>query len=144
LIVLYGNLTMISFKEFFYRKLLSEQTTNLLFEHELYKLIPGTRNSYRQDSANTSTLTQVHSHVYAKAKGRGSELYSVNFDGSGHDGSSKICIPSDHADFFRSKGYSIAASNILECVDATELEPSEYTLIFVDEVPESSSSLTRG
>jgi hypothetical protein len=57
-----------------------------LFEHETYKLIPGNRNSYRTDAGNTNTQTIKHSHVYAKAKGGGAELYSVNVDGSGHDG----------------------------------------------------------
>ena len=55
-----------------------------LFEHETYKLIPGSKNSCRTDARNSNTKTLKHSHVYAKPKGRSKELYSVNIDGSGH------------------------------------------------------------
>lgn len=41
---------MISFKEFFSRKLLFESSGGLLFEHEIYKIIPRTKNSYRRDA----------------------------------------------------------------------------------------------
>ena len=78
-----------------------------LFEHETYKLIPGTNNSYRTDAGNTNTQTIKHSHVFAKPKGSGSELFSVNIDGSGHDGSSGTEISSSHANYFRSIGYEI-------------------------------------
>lgn len=104
-----------------------------LFEHEIYKRIPGTSNSYRQDSTNINTLTQRHSHTYAKLNGRGNELYSVNFDGSGHDGSSGIQIPSAHADFFRSNGYKIKADNILESLDIDNLQDG-MCLIFMEDV----------
>ena len=59
-------------------------------------------------------MTIKHSHVYAKLKGSGKEIYSVNIDGSGHDGSRGIKIPDSHAEFFRRKGYRIPNDNILE------------------------------
>jgi hypothetical protein len=105
----------------------------LLFEHEVYKRIPGTQNSFRSDSGNTNTMTLRHSHVYAKPKGRGGEVYAVNIDGSGHDGSSGMAIPARHADFFRSKGYTIPETNILESLDPDSLQEDQFTLVVLQE-----------
>lgn len=103
-----------------------------LFEHEVYKLIPDTKNSYRTDSGNTNTKTIKHSHIYAKPKGGGSELYSVNIDGSGHDGSSGKAMPSSHADYFRSLGYEINSNNILESLELGKIDKSSYTLLLFE------------
>jgi len=103
-----------------------------LFEHEIYKLIPGTKNSYRTDAGDTNTLTLKHSHVYAKPKGGGGGLYSVNLDGTGHDGSSGKEIPMAHADHFRSHGYKIKSNNILENLDIGNINNSEYELVLLE------------
>jgi hypothetical protein len=100
----------------------------LLFEHEVYKRIPGTQSSFRSDPGNTNTMTLRHSHVYAKLKGRGGELYAVDIDGSGHDGSSGTAIPASHADFFRSKVYAIPDNNILESLDPDSVEADKFSL----------------
>jgi len=105
----------------------------LALEHEVYKRIPGTANSYRQDSAKTSKQPQRHSHVYAKLNGGGKELYSVNFDGSGHDGSSGATIPSAHADFFRSKGYDIPLTNALESLSLEQINDGTYSLVLLED-----------
>ena len=102
-----------------------------LFEHEHYKRIPGKKASYRQDSAHTDK-SMKHSHIYAKPKGKGKELYSVNIDGSGHDGSSGVEIPQAHADYFRQNSYNIDPTNILECVTIEDLSEATYTLVFLD------------
>ena len=105
-----------------------------LFEHEVYKRIEGPNGSYREDPANTNTLTQKHAHVFAKPNGKGGQLYSVNFDGSGHDGSSRTTLSTSHADFFRAKGYDIPTNNILESLDVASLDANGYELILlVDE-----------
>ncbi|WP_431475210.1 hypothetical protein RVM24_07685 [Marinobacter sp. KM021] len=119
---------MKSFKDFLKEK---DGTMRLmdLFEHKTYKNIPGTKCSYREDPANTNTMTQKHAHTYAKPKGRGRQLYSVNLDGSGHDGSSGTEIPRAHADYFRAKGYEIDTSNILESLDLLKLKPEDFELI---------------
>jgi len=117
---------MMSFKEFMAKQ---EATEKLLLEYECYQLIPGTRNSYRQDKINTSTQTQKHSHIYAKPKGSGKELYAVNIDGSGHDGASGKKIPDDHANYFRSIGYSILPSNILEWISIRNVTPQAHALL---------------
>jgi len=103
-----------------------------LFEHEVYTRIPGTKNSLRSDHGNTNTMTLDHSHVYAKLKGKGEELYAVNLDGSGHDGSSNIKIPELHADYLRKKGYKIKDDNILESLNYESISPNEYSLIIME------------
>ena len=105
----------------------------LLFEHEVYKRIPQSQNSFRSDPGNTNTMTLRHSHVYAKLNGRGGELYAVNIDGSGHDGSSGTAIPASHANFFRSKGYAIPDNNILESLDLDSVEVEKFSLIVLPE-----------
>ncbi len=126
---------MKTFKQYLAESSKEEAVSKLtdLFEHEVYKQIPGTTSSYRQDAANTNTKTQWHSHVYAKANGGGNELYSVNVSGSGHDGSSGIKIPSDHADFFRSKGYDIKPDNILESLNLEQLQEEKYYLVLLED-----------
>lgn len=106
----------------------------MLFEHQVYKNIPGTKNSYREDPANTNTSTVKHSHIYAKPKGKGAQLYSVNVDGSGHDGSSGIEIPSSHANFFRGKGYDINSDNILESIYINNIDADEFEIILLEKV----------
>ncbi len=124
---------MKSFKEFVAEEEKVQELINL-FEHQIYKNIPGTKNSYREDTGNTNTMTSKHSHVYAKPKGKGTEIYSVNINGSGHDGSSGTEISSSHAEFFRNKGYSIPDNNILENLILSESVTEEYELlIFKDD-----------
>ena len=120
-----------SFKDFLKEKQIVEEL--MLFEHIIYKQIDGTRNSYRQDTGNTNNMTITHSHVYAKLNGSGKELYSVNIDGTGHDGYRGTEIPSKHADFFRSKGYEIKADNILECLFLESLNKDDYEIIIIKE-----------
>lgn len=104
-----------------------------LFEHQLYKRIPGSRSSYREDPGNSNTMTIKHSHVYGRPNGKGAQLYAVNWDGSGHDGSSGRLIPNAHADYFRSRGYAIPDTNILECFDIDALEGDQCTLLVLEE-----------
>lgn len=109
------------------------QELTLALEHQTYKQIPGTNNSFRQDSENTSSKTQKHAHVYAKRNGEGKELYSVNFDGSGHDGSSGIVIPKKHAEYFRGIGYDIASNLTLESLSFSDLDPEEFSFCYLYE-----------
>jgi len=126
---------MKTFKQYLAENQRKEAVTKLttLFEHEVYKRIPGTANSFRQDPANTNTQVQRHSHVYAKLNGGGQELYSVNLSGSGHDGSSGIPIPDTHAAFFRSKGYDIKPDNILESLNLEQLQEGMYRLVLLED-----------
>lgn len=101
---------------------------SLALEHLTYKNIPGTRNSMRVDAANTNTLTQRHAHVYAKPNGEGKQIYSVNLDGSGHDGSSGTVIPAKHAEHLRGLGFDIPANLTLESLDVDVLRPELYEI----------------
>lgn len=121
---------MMSFKQFLAEQNIIEQIQ--LFEHHVYKAIPGSKNSFRIDPGNTNTKTLKHVAVYAKLNGRGTELYAVNIDGSGHDGSSGMHIPSNHADYFRGIGYQINPDNILECFDLVQLSKDNYMLLVVE------------
>ena len=126
---------MKSFKEFLGETKASKAKRLLeLFEHQTYKNIPGSKSSYREDPANTNTMTSKHAHVYAKPKGKGSQLYSVNTDGSGHDGFSVTEIPRAHADFFRGKGYDIPDDNILESLVLSESIAGDYELVILEDV----------
>ena len=116
-----------------FKKFLAEKELFGLFEHQTYKNIPGTISSYREDPGNTNTMTSKHSHVYAKRKGKGSQLYVANIDGSGRDGSSGIEIPKAHANFFRSKGYTIPDNNILESLVLSESCKEEYELVILED-----------
>lgn len=130
---------MPKFNEFHYRNSLSKKAKTLLLEHEIYRSIPGTRNSYRQDAGNTSTFTDQHSHIFAHPKGKGKEIYAVNKNGTGHDGFSGSLISAAHADFFRSHGYNIPTTNILECISFSQLDASsnEYSLTLLVDTPDS-------
>lgn len=127
---------MITFKQFLAENKRDEAISQLtiLFEYGYYKRVPGTENSYRQDSENTSTRVQRHSHVYAKLNGKGKKLYSVNVSGSGHDGSSGIEISAPHADFFRKKGYGIKSDNFLEKLSLEQLQKEAHLLILFEEM----------
>ena len=106
-----------------------EEVLSLVLEHNVYNLISGTKNSYREDSPNTNTHTLKHAHVYAKPKGKGQQLYSVNTDGSGHDGSSGTVIPQKHANFFINKGYKIKGNLVLESISDNLNEYEFFALL---------------
>jgi hypothetical protein len=106
---------------------------SIALEHHTYKNIPGTSNSFRQDSANTNTGTQKHAHVYAKRNGQGKELYSVNLDGRGHDGSSGTKIPLTHAEHFRGLGYSIPLNLTLESLEYDALNSEEFEICILED-----------
>ena len=125
----------IRFKEFMKEQEREQTIQNLTvaLEHQTYKQIPGTNNSFREDPPNTNTKTQRHAHVYAKRSGGGKELYSVNLDGSGHDGSSGITIPKSHAEFLRGKGYEIPPTCTLESITLDPSVDHGYELIILED-----------
>jgi len=122
-----------------YRRLTEElkienlKSLSLALEHETYKNKPKTKNSYRQDAQNRNTSTQKHAHVYAKPKGKGQQLYAVNIDGSGHDGSSGMVIPFAHAKYFNNLGYEIPSNLTLESMDFNQLNSDEFEICMLEE-----------
>ena len=105
----------------------------LTLEHKVYKNIPGTNNSVRHDKGNTNTKTQAHAHVFAKRNGQGKELYSVNMDGTGHDGSSGKTISSKQAEYFCGLGFSIPDNLTLESLSYTEILKEEFEFYVLTE-----------
>lgn len=86
----------------------------ILLEFQTYKPIPGTKKSYRIDKECSFTHVQKHAHVYAKPNGKGKELYAVNLDGSGHDGSKHTMEPYE-IEFFKNLGFTIPDNGVIEC-----------------------------
>lgn len=101
---------------------------NIYLEYKHYKPIPKTNASYRKDSGNNNTCTQNHLHVFAKPEGAGNQLYAVNQDGSGHDGSSGYLVPDVHAQYLRSIGYNIPSNNILEYAELNKTSCFEFII----------------
>ena len=104
----------------------------LALEHQTYKIIPGTTLSYRFDPANTNTRTQGHFHVFAKRNGKGGQLFAVNMDGSGHDGSSGTTISRKQADYLQSKGVQVPLNLTLESIDYSDLNSEEFFILILD------------
>ena len=102
-----------------------------LLEYNIYKKIPKTASYYRLDNGKINKSTLKHAVVYADPKGNGKELYAVNIDGSGHDGSSGKKISNTHANYFRSLGFSIPDDNILEnlCLSSDDLSGFEISVL---------------
>ena len=86
----------------------------ILLEYQEYKPITGTRKSYRIDKASSFTQVQKHAHVFAKPNGEGKELYAVNLDGTGHDGSKYQMEPYE-IKFFKDLGFKIPDNGLIEC-----------------------------
>ena len=119
-----------NFKDYFYGAIGKRSSPlKLLQEFKCYKMIPTTNNSYREDPGKMATLTMTHSHVFAAPNGKGKQLYAVNINGSGHDGSSGAAISTAHAEYFRSKGYYIPPNNILETIDISQINKNEYRIL---------------
>lgn len=79
----------------------------LLIQAYVIKTIPGTKGRTFQihlPFGEQRPGNQKHIHVYAK---NGTELYSLNIDGTAHDGYHGVQIPDVEADYFRSKGFEI-------------------------------------
>lgn len=119
---------MKSFKEF----IAEREFLELLTEWECFKLVPGTKRSYTEHPFESSTGVPKHAHVYAKPKGNGKQVYSVRVDGKGHDGSSGFPMPKKDAKYFRELGYEIPDTNIIETVELSDLESSDYTLLIAE------------
>jgi hypothetical protein len=98
-------------------------------EHERYPKIPGTSSSGRFDQGNTNSLTDLHCHVFAKPNGRGKQLYAVNMDGTGHDGSSGTRISRKHAKWLRAQGFLIPVSLVLESFDYEAIDKPAFEFL---------------
>lgn len=101
----------------------------ILLEFAQYKPIPGTKKSYRIDKQSTFTHVQKHAHVFEKPNGEGKELYAVNMDGSGHDGSKYPMTPHE-INFFKDLGFNIPDDGLIESVSFDSLDIKSELFIF--------------
>ena len=65
-----------------------EQVPQALLEHNVYQKFGDTKLYYRLDKANNAPGQQRHIHVFKDNRGR-IQVFSINFDGTKHDGSQR-------------------------------------------------------
>lgn len=75
--------------------------------------IPGTRYTFRKDNprGTPGPGNLKHIHIYAP---NNKELFSINIDGSAHDGCHGAKIPEDIVTFLTQLGYQVPANRIIE------------------------------
>ena len=100
-------------------------------EHHKYERIPGTNRSVRFDRGDPGKCTEDHAHIFAQRGGQGTELFSVNCNGTGHDGSRGEVVPKKVADFLQQRGYRIPANLTLESIDFEVVEPGGWGIVVV-------------
>lgn len=82
-------------------------------EQQENNTIPGTTKRYYIHRANTFTLTQKHIHVYADGK----QVYSLNKDGSSHDGSYNYKLSKKEISFLKKLDFTIPKNGIVESLN---------------------------
>lgn len=98
-----------------------------------YQRVPKTQMSVRFDSGNTNTKTQDHAHVFARLNGQGKQLFAVNIDGTGHDGSSGAPIPKRVGQFLQTKGYVIPVNFVVESMSLDDALEDRFIIFIVYE-----------
>lgn len=92
-----------------------EQVPQALLEHNIYQKLGDTKLYYRLDKANNAPGQQRHIHVFKDDKGR-IQLFSINFDGTKHDGS-KRQLNSKEQSALTALGIPVPPNGLLECED---------------------------
>lgn len=92
-----------------------EQVPQALLEHNIYQKFGDTKLYYRLDKANNAPGQQRHIHVFKDDKGR-IQLFSINFDGTKHDGS-KRQLNSKEQSALTALGIPVPPNGLLECED---------------------------
>jgi len=89
------------------------QVPQTLLEHNIYQRFGDTKLYYRLDKANNAPGQQRHIHVFKDGKGR-IQLFSINFDGTKHDGS-RYQLTSKEQSTLKSLGIPVPPDGLLEC-----------------------------
>ena len=92
-----------------------EMVPQKLVEHKIYQRFGDTKLYYRLDKANNAPGQQRHIHVFKDDKGR-IQLFSINFDGTKHDGSQRQ-LTSKEQSALTGLGIPVPPNGILECED---------------------------
>lgn len=90
-----------------------EKMPKVLLEHNIYQRFGDTKSYYRLDKANNAPGQQRHIHVFKDDKGR-IQLFSINFDGTKHDGS-KRQLTSKEQSALIALGIPVPPNGLLEC-----------------------------
>jgi hypothetical protein len=90
-----------------------EQVPQALLEHNIYHKFGDTKLYYRLDKANNALGQQRHIHVFKDKRGR-IQVFSINFDGTKHDGSQRQ-LTSKEQSALTSLGISVPPDGLLEC-----------------------------
>ena len=91
------------------------QVPQALLEHNIYQRFGNTKLYYRLDKDNNSPGQQRHIHVFKDDKGK-IQLFSINFDGTKHDGSQHV-LTSKEQSALTSLGIPIPPDGLLESED---------------------------
>ncbi|MDD4963627.1 MAG: hypothetical protein PHI11_06890 [Gallionella sp.] len=98
-----------------------------------YDRVPKTQMSVRFDNGKTNKMTKDHAHVFARPNGQGKELFAVNIDGSGHDGSSGKAIPRKVGEFLKDKGYAMPLNLVIESMSLSSALEDCFVVFIVYE-----------
>lgn len=90
-----------------------ERIPQTLLEHNIYQRFGDTKLYYRLDKANNAPGQQRHIHVFKDDKGR-IQLFSINFDGTKHDGSQRQ-LSSGEQKALTALGIPVPPNGLLEC-----------------------------
>ncbi len=90
-----------------------ELVPQMLLEHNIYQRFGDTKLYYRLDKGNNAPGQQRHIHVFKDEKGR-IQLFSINFDGSKHDGSQHQ-LTSKEQRALSALGIPVPQNGLLEC-----------------------------
>lgn len=90
-----------------------EQVPQTLLEHNIYQRFGDTKLYYRLDKGNNAPGQQRHIHVFKDDKGK-IQLFSINFDGTKHDGSQRQ-LTSKEQSALTSLGIPVPPNGLLEC-----------------------------
>lgn len=100
---------------------------NTPLQEAKYISVPKTTKYARYDSGNSNTSTQDHLHLFSK---NGKELYSINRNGTKHDGS-KAKLSSKEIDFLTKQGFNVPDDGLLESISIDSAKNFlEFELLF--------------
>lgn len=90
-----------------------ERIPQTLLEHNINQRFGDTKLYYRLDKSNNAPGQQRHIHVFKDDKGR-IQLFSINFDGTKHDGSQRQ-LSSKEQCALSELGIPVPPNGLLEC-----------------------------